>query len=227
MCLNSNQKVRSRLWLPRYANRKSGGYVRRLSALLFVCSSLILAGTLHGQQVDFQFGISGIHSQSATNFDFTNVDHFPQSLSGGVYPGVGADFMVWHNLGLGGEVSWRATRGLYLGSLDYRPILWDLNAVYGRKTARVGFAAMGGIGGLSTRFYENGCVSINPTTGQCSNFVSSNHFLTHLGADLRLYVTRSVYVGPEIHYYYVRNNVDFTSPNVTRYGLNIGYTFGK
>jgi hypothetical protein len=200
--------------------------VRRLSALLFVCSSLILAGTLHAQQFDAQFGISGIHSQSATNFDPNNVDHLPQSLSGGVYPSVAADFLLFHNLGVGGEISWRATRALYLDTLDYRPIFYDFNAVYARKVSRVGFAAMGGIGAQSTRFYEGGCVSIN-ANGQCTDFVSSNHFLLHLGAALRLYVTHSVYVAPELHYYYVRNNVDFTSPNVTRYGLNIGYTFGK
>jgi hypothetical protein len=201
--------------------------VRRLSALLFVCSSLILAGTLHAQQFDAQFGISGIHSQSATNFDLTSVDHQPQSLSGGVYPSFAADFLLFHNLGVGGEVSWRATRALYQGQLDYRPIFYDFNAVYARKVSRVGFAAMGGIGAQSTRFYEGGCVSINTQTGQCNDFVSSNHFLLHLGAALRLYVTHSVYVAPELHYYYVRNNVDFTSPNVTRYGVNVGYTFGK
>jgi hypothetical protein len=226
MCLNSNRQLHSRPRLARYANGKFGGYVRRLSALLFVCSSLILAGTLHAQQVDFQFGISGIHSQSATNFDFTNFDHQPQSLSGGVYPSFAADFLLFHNLGVGGDVSWRATRGLYQGQLDYRPIFYDFDAVYARKVSRVGFAAMGGIGAQSTRFYEDTCVSIN-ANGQCNNFISSNHFLLHLGGALRLYVTHSVYVAPEIHYYYVRNNVDFTSPNVTRYGLNIGYTFGK
>jgi hypothetical protein len=227
MCLSSNREVRSRPGLARYANRKFGGYVRRLSALLFVCSSLILAGTLHAQQFDAQFGISGIHSQSATNFDLTSVDHQPQSLSGGVYPSFAADFLLFHNLGVGGEVSWRATRALYQGQLDYRPIFYDFNAVYARKVSRVGFAAMGGIGAQSTRFYEGGCVSINTQTGQCNDFVSSNHFLLHLGAALRLYVTHSVYVAPELHYYYVRNNVDFTSPNVTRYGVNVGYTFGK
>jgi hypothetical protein len=227
MCLISNRELRSQPRLARYANRKFGGYVRRLSALLFVCSSLILAGTLHAQQFDAQFGISGIHSQSATNFDPTSVDHQPQSLSGGVYPSFAADFLLFHNLGVGGEVSWRATRALYQGQLDYRPIFYDFNAVYARKVSRVGFAAMGGIGAQSTRFYESGCVSINPQTGQCNNFISSNHFLVHLGAALRLYVTHSVYVAPELHYYYVRNNVEFTSPNVTRYSLNIGYTFGK
>ena len=199
----------------------------RKLALLFLCSCFALAVSAHAQQFDAQFGISGIHSQSASNFDITNVNNAPQSLSGGVYPSFGADFTLVHNLGVGGNVSWRATKGLYQGFIDYRPIFWDINAVYARKVTRVGFVLMGGIGGQSTRFYQDSCVSINPTTGGCQNFVSSNHFLTHLGGGLRLYATHSVYIAPEIHYYYVHNNVEFTSPNVLRYSLNIGYTFGK
>ena len=199
----------------------------RKLALLFLCSCFALAVSARAQQFDAQFGISGIHSQSASNFDITNLDHAAQSLSGGVYPSFAADFTLLHNLGVGGEVSWKASKGLYQGILDYRPIFWDINGVYARKVTRVGFALMAGIGGQSTRFYQDSCVSINPTTGQCQNFVSSNHFLTHLGGALRLYATHSIYVAPEIHYYYVKNNVEFTSPNVVRYSLNIGYTFGK
>jgi hypothetical protein len=201
--------------------------VRKLFAVGCFFSFLLLSGVVHGQQVDAQFGLSGLHGTSATNFDLTNPDHQPVSLSGGVYPSVGADFLLWHNLGFGGEVAWKASRGLYQGQLDYRPIFYDFNAVYARKVSRIGFAGMAGLGAQSTRFYTDSCVSINPSTGGCQNFVSSNHFLLHLGGALRLYVTPAIYVAPEIHYYYVRNNVDFTSPNVTRYSLNIGYTFGK
>ncbi|HWC16578.1 MAG TPA: outer membrane beta-barrel protein [Terriglobales bacterium] len=202
--------------------------MRKLSALLFVLSLCFATSyTLQAQQLDAQFGVSGIHSQSATNFDSTSVDHSPQSLSGGVYPSLGADFTIWHNVGFGGEVSWKASKSLYQGILDYRPIFYDFNAVYARKAGRAGFALMGGIGGQSTRFYQDSCVSFNPSTGQCNNFISSNHFLMHVGGALRLYMTPSWYLAPEIHYYYVHNNLEFTSPNVTRYGLNIGYTFGK
>lgn len=200
--------------------------MRKLSAIAVFFSFLLLSGVVHGQQVDAQFGISGFHGTSANNFDLTNFDHSPQSLSGGVYPSVGADFLLWHDLGFGGEVAWKASRGLYQGIADYRPIFYDINAVYAKKVSRVGFALMAGIGSENIRFYTDQCVSLN-ANGGCNNFVSSKHFLTHLGGALRLYVTRSVYVAPEIHYYYVRNNVEFTSPNATRYGLNIGYTFGK
>ena len=33
------------------------------------------------------------------------------------------------------------------------------------------------------------------------------------------------FVRPEARLYLVNNNVDFSSPRVTRYGLSIGYTF--
>ena len=196
--------------------------MKRLSVVLLAFWSLILAETLQAQQIDAQFGLSGIKAPSATNFDFTNTNFSPQSLDGGVYPDVGADFIIWHNLGINGEVTWKASRGQYQGQVPYRPILYDFNAVYSRKVSRVGFAAMGGIGAESIRFY------VAPSCGiQCTNFVSSNHLLGHVGAAVRLYVTPSIYIAPEIHEYFVRNNQEFTSAHATRYALNVGFTFGK
>jgi hypothetical protein len=199
--------------------------MKTASRWLVFCASLLLAGTLHAQQIDAQFGISGINAPSATTFNANSTDHSPQSLSGGVYPGFAADFIVWHNLGFNGEVSWKASQGLYQGTFGYRPILYDFNAVYARKAGRVGFALMGGLGAESIRFYEN-FTSCN-NVGQCTNYVSSNHFLGHVGGALRLYVTHSVYLAPEAHFYFVHNNLEFTSNHATRYGLNIGYTFGR
>jgi hypothetical protein len=40
-------------------------------------------------------------------------------------------------------------------------------------------------------------------------------------------VTHSVYVAPEAHFYFIHNNLEFTSARATRYGVNIGYTFGR
>jgi hypothetical protein len=199
--------------------------MKTASRWLVFCASLLLAGTLHAQQIDAQFGISGINAPSATTFNANSTDHSPQSLSGGVYPGFAADFIVWHNLGFNGEVSWKASQGLYQGTFGYRPILYDFNAVYARKAGRVGFALMGGLGAESIRFYEN-FTSCN-NVGQCTNYVSSNHFLGHVGGAMRLYVTHSVYLAPEAHFYFVHNNLEFTSNHATRYGLNIGYTFGR
>lgn len=200
--------------------------MKRLFAILFWVSSISLVGTLHAQQqIDAQFGINGMNAPSASNFNLNDFNHSPQSLSGGVYPSFSADFIIWHNLGFNGEVAWRATRALYQDTSPYRPIFYDFNAVYVRKTGRVGFAAMGGIGAESIRFYQNFIVSCNGAT--CTNYVSSNHFLGHVGGALRLYLTNSVYLAPEAHFYFVHNNIEFTSSHATRYGLNIGYTFGK
>lgn len=197
--------------------------MKRLSASLFIFASLLLVGTIHAQQVDAQFGLSGVHSLSANNFDITSTSNAPQSLSGGVYPVFGADVILIHNLGFGGQVAWRATQGDYQDlALKYRPIFYDFNAVYARKITRVGFALQGGIGAQSTRFY------VAPGCGPgCTNFVSTNHFLGHLGGALRLYVTPSIYIAPEIHQYFVHNNMEFTSGHVTRYAINIGVTLGK
>jgi len=203
-----------------------GGVVKRLFALLLWVSSMALVGTLHAQQqMDAQFGIGGMNAPSATNFNLNDFNHSPQSLSGGVYPSFSADFIIWRNLGFNGEVAWRATRGMYQDLTPYRPIFFDFNAVYARKTGRIGYAAMGGIGAESIRFYGDFLNCNN--FGQCTNYVSSNHFLGHVGGALRLYLTNSIYLAPEAHFYFVHNNVEFTAAHVTRYGLNIGYTFGR
>ena len=199
--------------------------MKKLSISLFLCSFLLAAGTLHAQQIDAQFGLSWFHSPSATNFDQTSTDHSPQSLSNGVYPSIAADFIIFHNLGFNGEVAWKGSRANYQDTYPYRPIFYDFNAVYARKVSRVGFALMGGIGAESLRFYQNQIVSCNGIS--CTNYVSSNHFLGHVGGALRLYVTHSVYVAPEIHEYFVHNNIEFTSGAATRYGVNVGFTFGK
>jgi hypothetical protein len=177
------------------------------------------------QQIDAQFGINGMNAPSATTFDLNDFNHSPQSLTGGVYPSFAADFIIWRNFGFNGEVAWRASRALYQDLTPYRPIFYDFNAVYAKKKGRVGFVAMGGIGAESIRFYGNfqNCNNF----GQCTNYVSSNHFMGHVGGGLRLYLTNSVYLAPEAHLYFIHNNVEFTSARATRYGLNIGYTFGR
>ena len=200
--------------------------MKRLLVILFLSLSISLVASLHAQQqIDSQFGISGMNAPSATTFDLNDFNHSPQSLSGGVYPSFAADFIIWRNLGFNGEVAWRASRATYQDLTPYRPIFYDFNAVYAKKTGRVGFVAMGGIGAESIRFYGDFLNCNN--FGQCTNYVSSNHFMGHVGAGVRLYLTNSVYLAPEAHLYFVHNNVEFTSARATRYGLNIGYTFGR
>jgi hypothetical protein len=46
------------------------------------------------------------------------------------------------------------------------------------------------------------------------------------GAGLKLYAKGGLFLRPEIHYYLVNNNNEYTSSRVFRYGASIGYTFG-
>jgi len=204
-----------------------GGVVKRLFTVLFWVSSISLVSGLHAQQqIDAQFGISGMNAPSATNFDLNDFNHSPQSLSGGVYPSFAADFILFRNFGFNGEVAWRATRATYpdVNLTPYRPIFYDFNAVYAKKTGRVGFVAMGGIGAESIRFYGDfqNCNNL----GQCTNYVSSNHFMGDFGAGVRVYFWHNAFIRPEVRLYLINNNVEFSSSYATRYSISLGYSFG-
>jgi len=80
-----------------------------------------------------------------------------------------------------------------------------------------------GIGAESTRFYTNyvTCSAIS-----CTNYATSTHFLGQFGGGLKLYARGGLFVRPEVHVYAVKNNFEYTSNIVVRYGASIGYTFG-
>ena len=139
--------------------------------------------------------------------------------------GFSADFLLRHHFGVGAEVAWRAHQGLYGGYQPYRPLFYDFNAIYvPQLTKKVSAELMGGVGGEDLRFYQ-GVYNCNFVS--CTNYVSSQHFMEHLGAGLRFYVWGHVFVRPEAHVYFVNNNREFSSNRAGRYGVSIGYTFGS
>ena len=78
----------------------------------------------------------------------------------------------------------------------------------------------GGIGGISTHFYCQGC------SNGYTNYASDKHFMADFGAGLKLYPGNSgFFIRPEGKVYLINNNQYFSSPRVTRYGVSIGYTF--
>lgn len=192
-----------------------------LSVAVF-CLFLLCASGANAQQFDLAFGVGTVFGQSPSN-GINNADHTPQSIGGGAYPAFSGDFLFWKKyIGVGGNVAWRAHQNVDIFFNPYRPILYDFNAVYAPplgKRAQVEF--QGGIGAESLRFYTPffQCNFVG-----CTNFQSSNHFLFHAGAGLRFYVTQSVFIRPEAHYYFVHNNFEFSGPRVTRVGVSIGYS---
>ena len=197
--------------------------LRTAILLSFACAALTaFSNFAQAQKLDLAFGLSTVESPSASSAN--GVDHQPVSLTGGTYPGLSGDVLFFHHLGLGGEIYWKANRGDYpsIPPNPYRPIFYDVNAVYSPKLASHTYLELvGGIGVLSTRFY---CPSVCNYNG--TNYQDSNHFMADFGAGLKFYPKGNFFVRPEARLYLVNNNLDFSSPRVVRYGLSLGYTFG-
>jgi hypothetical protein len=197
--------------------------LRKLSLIVTTALLCLFATASSAQQMDFAVGISTIQSPAYNN---TNIAYPPQSLTGGVYPTISGDFLLRKHIGVMGEISWRASEGLYNGYQPYRPIFWDFNGLYLRDlNKRVAAELSAGIGAESTRFYSN-FYNCNYFNG-CTNYSTSTHFMGQFGAGLKLYAHGGLFVRPEVHFYLVNNNVEYTSSRVIRYGASIGYTFGE
>jgi opacity protein-like surface antigen len=151
------------------------------------------------------------------------------SEKGGLYINLGGDAVFYKRIGVNVETAWRATQATYpsLGE-NYRPILTDFNLLYQpRLGKRAGLDLMAGIGSGDTRFYAPG-----PSCSGCQNYVSTDHFMEHLGGGVRFYPWRHIFIRPEVHYYHIQNNNNlnnngyFSTNNVIRVSASVGYTFG-
>ena len=184
------------------------------------------AAAAQAQQFDAAFGFGTVKAPAASS---NGTGTFP-SLSGGLYPSFSGIVLLKRHIGVGGEVSWRGSQATYGGLLNnfgvsqtYRPIFYDFNAVYGRNfQKKFGADIMAGVGGEDLRFYTP-----YTTCGftSCTNYVSSNHFAGHIGADFRIYFWGHAFIRPEAHYYIVHNNQEFNNVNPARYAISIGYSF--
>lgn len=156
--------------------------------------------------------------------------HSQESLSGGSYPAVSADLMFRKHFGVQGEIAWKGSRGIYTANglnQPFRPFFADLNAIWvSRLTWHTDVELMGGAGAQITRFYK-GTQACGIISG-CVPYVSSDHLMGHFGGGLRFYPTHhNFFIRPEGHLYVVHNNVEFSSARAVRYGVSIGYTFGR
>ena len=202
--------------------------LRKLSTVAILCGLFLICGSAYGQQFDVAFGLGGVHAPSTTFTTINGLSVRTVSLSqgGGVYPTFSGDFLFHKNFGVGAEISWRATRADFAGiaSAPYRPVFYDVNAVYAPRFSRVSPELLAGIGAESLRFYQN---FLNCNAFGCTTSISSNHFMGVAGGGLRLYVWGHMFVRPEVRAYLIHNNVEFNSNHAIRYGASIGYTFAS
>jgi len=179
-----------------------------------------MATVAGAQQIDVGFGVNALTSPSASS---ATGNYSPQMMGGGAYPSFSGDILFKHQLGIQGEVAWRARQNIGFGFQPYRPILYDFNGIWApRLGKRAAAEVMGGFGGESIRFYTP---FVNCSFSGCTDYVSSQHLLGHVGGGLKFYVTHSIFVRPEVHAYFIRNNYEFSSPRAFREGVSIGYTF--
>ena len=189
--------------------------LRTAILLSFVCASVAaLSNFAQAQKVDFAFGLSTVTAPAANSSG--------PSLTGGTYPGFSGDVLFWHNVGIGGEVYWRATQSIYpsIPPTPYRPLFLDFNAVYAPKLASHTYLDLeAGIGAVDTRIYCQTCGN------GYTNYSTDKHFMGDFSAGLKFYPAHNFFIRPEAKVYLVTNNQLFSSAYATRYGLSIGYTF--
>lgn len=184
---------------------------------------LLMAGAAQAQsQFDVGFGVSGIKGTSAND---ASGRFFPQDVGGGAFPTFSGDLLLYKHLGVGGEASWRATQNNSQSFPPFRPIFYDMGLVYAPPLNKFASAELTtGLGAESIRFYQANFIC---SSFACTNFVSSNHLLWEVGGGLRLYSWRSLFVRPEVHYYLIHNNLEFSGNHATRLGVSVGYSFGR
>ena len=194
--------------------------LRKLIVMAGLCVFFIMQKPAQAQEFDAAFGVGTVTAPSAST---ASGNHSFESLRGGAYPSFSGDFLFKGRLGVQGEVAWRASRALYGGFQPYRPIFWDFNGIYVPKLGKFAAAElMAGIGVESLRAYQ-GFTSCSFTG--CTDYSSTNHFMGHVGGGLRLYADGHFFVRPEAHLYLVRNNIEFSSNRLTRFGISLGYNF--
>ena len=197
--------------------------MRRHLVLFIVPVFLAFAGSAFSQQMDFALGFSTVHSAPVSSSQ-AQLQFPPVSLTGGLYPSFSGDVSFRKNIAVGGEISWRGGQANYDFSQPYRPIFWDFDGMYIPKLGpRAQAELSAGFGAESTRYYTN-YLNCNQIT--CTNYATSTHFMGQFGAGLKLYAKGGLFVRPEVHVYMVKNNIEYTSPYIVRYGASIGYTFG-
>lgn len=180
----------------------------------------IFASPASAQQIDVAVGGATISAPSGSS---AFGDHNPQSLDGGIYPVISADYLFHKRVGIQGEFWWDWNKPTYLPdllNLPYKPFYYDANAIYSSPQTKHHFAfeILGGAGVQNTRFYVQAC-----TGSAC--YGSTNHFMLIGGGGIKYYFWRNFFFRPEGRYYFVLNNKEFSSDHAIRYGASFGYTF--
>lgn len=175
-------------------------------------------------QFDVGFGVGTVVAPSSSS---ASDNYSPQTIGSGTYLGFSGDYLFWRHVGVQAEVNWRASQNTYFGYQPFRPIFYDFNAIYAPPLGKhAQLELLGGLGGLSTRFYTP-FYNCNYVGYNCTNYFSSNHFMGDVGIAVRFYVHNGLFLRPEFRQYFIHNNYEFSSGFASRAGVTLGYSFGR
>ncbi len=201
----------------------------RLSLAAFALMLVTAAGCMAQTTADVFTGVGFTTNSAATVTDF-NGDTVKGPTMRNTMMMFGGTAMINDHFGVNGEVLFRPDKTDYV-DLQYRPVFYDFNLVYQPLPKAKKFVPefMAGIGGVNMRYYYTQSYSDSYVGNQTYTgyYGSSKHFQTHLGAGLKIYMTDNFYIKPQVDLHYVANFTQFGSNMTPRYGVAIGYTFGK
>ncbi len=211
----------------------------RFFLFLLLLFSLATVPSLRAQSLDAYFGL-GTATDSATPIPLAldGVTPFPRESMGGVFGLFGADFMITPHLGFGGEYAFRFAQADYsVGwGVTARPSFYDFNAVYQPlKEGMTRFVPVfqAGLGGAKTTYYINqqACNGLTGCSSSNSFLDQANHFQLHFSGGVKIHLTDSIFVRPQVDVHWINNFNDINAPVygrnwVPQYTVAIGYTFG-
>jgi len=149
---------------------------------------------------------------------------------GGFFLGFGGDLMLYKHFGAGFSASLQPALQNY-GPLQDRQAFYDFNAIYAPvNVKRASLRLEGGVGVAHTGFSLNqsGCIG----TAVCSTSTlpvgTSNHFDTHFGIGVQLYLTDHIFIRPQFDFHYAPGLTDQFGSNAVPEGMVwVGYSFGE
>jgi hypothetical protein len=207
----------------------------RMITLLPLIFLMAYAPSARAQGISAFFGVGTAQAKSngqlIDTFGPSDGDAlFPTPALGGLFAKFGGDVMINSSIGVGAEYSARFSQAPYAG-LNYEPSFYDFNAIWHplRKSRRIVPEIQGGLGGVTLDFYENQqfCDAFGGCSSSNQYVESSSHFQLHAAAGVRLYVTDSVFVRPQVDLHWVNNFFQFGTDWVPEYSMAIGVTFGR
>lgn len=183
-----------------------------LGALLLIS----FCGISSAQSVDAFFGLNALTASQPAGVP---------SLGGGAFMSVGGDVFLRKTLGFYGQAAWRARQADYAGN-PVRPLFYDFGVAWQpfHFSPKLVPFFRAGLGAESIRVYQP-FYTCGSFTG-CSNYVTANHFMGHLGVGLKFYLTQHIFLMPDANLYLIRHNVEYQASSAHMYGIAIGYTLG-